>query len=234
MRYTVAAVVACGALLCASTVSAQYPNVGIYSTQTGTMESGRASEAWCGLDGTPGPGEPGDTENAQSWDGTSLGAEWRLWGMEIGAAGATAIDQSMDGGGNGWITYSTPYDGGLFWLSKDGAWGDGTVDFTGYLTHYDVITTVTYVGGNPIGATSNISAAGYFDTAPQWVVEFVIANALMAWSPAWGTPMPTGYPPFLCDAPTGELFDVCCITMSFQPPVGTEQYSWGAIKSLYR
>jgi hypothetical protein len=197
------------------------------------MEPGRASEAWCGLDGTPNAGEVGNTENAESWDGATLGGEWRLWGMEI-AADAMIIDQSMDVNGNGWITYSTPYDGGLFWLSKDGAWGDGTVDFTGYLTYYDVVATVTYVGWNPVGATSNISAAGYFDTSPEWVVEFLIANAMMIWHPGRGTTMPGGYPPFLCGAPTGELFDVCCITMSFQPPVGTEQYSWGAVKSLYR
>lgn len=224
----------CLGLLHATSAFAQYPNAGIYSTATGTMLPGRASETWCALDGTPYAGDPGNTENAQSWDGVGLGTEWRLWGMEIGEAGASMIDSNIDGGGNGWVTYSTPYDGGVFWLSKDGEWGDGTTDFTGYLTRYDVVTTITYVGGNLVGASSNISAAGYFDTVPQWVVEFIIANALLIWHPAYGTPMPGDYPPLLCDAPTGELFNVCCVTLSFQRPVNTEQYTWGAVKALYR
>ncbi len=46
----------------------------------GTILGGRASDAWCtGV----GPGRPGNTESAMSWDGTNLGAQWRIWGMTI-------------------------------------------------------------------------------------------------------------------------------------------------------
>lgn len=214
------------------------PKVGMYSTYAGTMLPGRASEAWCGLDGTYGPGEEGNAENAMSWDsvGSTLAGEWKLYGMTADPLGAVMIDMNLDGNGTGSITYRTNYDGGEFWLSKDGAWGDGTVDYTGYMTSYVVVATVTYVYGKMVGATSNVTAHGVFDNCPMKdaVVEFVIANAMLVWHPAWGGTPPGNYPPGLCTTTGVELFDVCCVTMNFQPAVPVEELSWGKIKSLYK
>ena len=209
------------------------PTDGVYTTGNGSMEPGRASEAWC----PPAvfPGRPGNTENAQSWDGAALGTEWKLWGMSIDAYGAVEIANTIDGNGNGSITYQTQYDGGQFWLSKDGLWGDGVNDLTGEMANYTVITTVTYSAGTMVGATSNITATGLFDSCRPGVsaISFVIANAMLIWHPAWPAAMPSGYPLFLCGAPTGELFGVCCITMQLGP-VPVEEQSWGFLKSLYR
>jgi len=210
------------------------PTVGRYSTQDGSMLPGRASEAWCPP--TVYPGVPGNTENAESWDGAYLGTEWKLWGMTIDETGAVETGRDMDADGNGWITYTTHYEGGQFWLSKDGDWGDGVSDYTGTMTNYTVITTVTYVAGELVGATSNVTATGVFDDCRlrDAVVKFVIANAMLAWHPSWASPPPPDYPELLCGAPTGELFDVCCITMEIASAVPAVDRSWGVVKSMYR
>jgi hypothetical protein len=222
-------------LLPSSVDSEVCPTVGIYSTTEGTMQAGRASESWCPVGGNL-PGQPGNMENAESWDGSTLGTEWILTGMAVDSAGAVEIDNTVDFLGFGDITYSTNYEGGTFWLSKDGAWGDNVNDITGTLTYYNVVTTVTYVAGNRVGATSNINARGIFDDCRMRdaVIDFLIANAVQVWHPDDGGSMPGGYPSLLCSAALGELFQVPCIEMSFQPAVPVEQYSWGAVKGVYR
>jgi hypothetical protein len=172
-----------------------------------------------------------------SWDGVAtLGTQWKLWGMSVDATGAVETGRSMDEYGSGYISYTTHYDGGQFWLSKDGNWGDGVTDLTGTLSHYTVITMVTYYFGEMVGATSNITADGIFDNCPMGrsVLRFIISNASLDWHPSFGTPMPANYPPFLCGAPTGELFFVCCVVIEIGPAVPVDNLSWGAIKSLYR
>ncbi|HER43424.1 MAG TPA: hypothetical protein ENO08_03085 [Candidatus Eisenbacteria bacterium] len=211
--------------------SSQCPVPGTYSTYTNTISPGHASEAWCG---NIGPGVPGNTENAMSWDGMALGAQWRVWGMYIDGVGAVETGRSFDAYGNGWIDYTTNYLGGQFWLSKDHLWGDGVHDLTGTLNYYNVGTRVSYIEGTPVGATSNIFFTGQFDDCPGRSLEYVITNAMLVWRSDSGLPRPDNYPGFLCDANSGELFDVCCITARIEELVATEESSWGAIKELYR
>lgn len=223
------------AMLVASVVSAACsnpPKDGIYSTTTGTILSGRASEAWCS---GVGPGQPGNTESAASWDGATLGAQWRVWGMAIDAAGAQETARYFDAYGNGWIDYSTSYDGGQFWLSGSHLWGYGAGDYTGYLTYYNVGARVTYVGGQPVGVTSNIFLMGNFDDCSNCTIEYAISNAMLVWQTGYPAPMPANYPAFECGATSGELFDACCITAKIHcAPIATESSTWGAIKELYR
>ena len=212
-------------------VWAQCPVPGIYRTQTMTVAPGRASEAWCG---GVGPGVPGNTENAFSWDGTTLGSQWRAWGMCIDESGASETGRSIDASGNGWIDYETNYLGGEFWLSKDHAWSDGVHDLTGTITYYNVGTRVSYIGGVPVGATSNVFFTGLFDGCPGHILEYAITNAMLVWRSDSGYPRPDDYPGMLCGANTGELFDVCCVTATIHQYVAAEESSWGAIKELYR
>lgn len=200
----------------------------IWSTSNNTLLSGRASEGWCG---TPTqPGVPGNMENAESWNGATLGTQWRAWGMVIDAAGAGEVARNLDGTGSGWIDYVTNYDGGEFWLLGT-HFGDGTTDFTGTIGYYNVSTRVTYLNGAAVGLTSNVTFNGVFNECDCCYLEFVISNAMRVWDGYTGT-MPANYPPFLC-GPTGELFDICCITASISCYVGTEETSWGGIKSLH-
>ena len=212
--------------------SSNRPKDGIYSTSNGTILGGRASEAWCTGGG---PGQVGNTENAMSWDGTNLGAQWNVWGMTIDAAGAVETARHFDSRGNGWIDYATNYTGGQFWLSGDHIWGNGTTDYTGTLTYYNVGARVNYVGGQPVGVTSNIFLTGIFDDCPNCSIEYAISNALLVWRTGYPTAMPASYPPFQYDASTGELFDACCaVAKIYCNPLSTNPSTWGGIKALYR
>ena len=225
--------VAVGVLL-AGSASAQCPHtVGIFSsTGGGPVLDGRVSEAWC----SGYPGQPGNTENALSWDGATLGTQWHVWGMAIDASGAILISDTVNPYGYGTRTYQTFYDGGQFSLAGTGPWGDGYNDVTGTITSYIVVTTMTFVGGQVVGVTSNVSFNGYFSECPDangCIIEFGIANATRVWMSGQGT-MPANYPGFLCGASLGELFDACCITISIQCQVATDESTWGALKGLYR
>ena len=210
---------------------------GPFSTMAGTLLPGRVSEAWCPPAGAP--GQPGNTEDAMSWDAGAgtLGDQWRVYGMQISAAGAVETGSDMDEDGNGWIAYSTDYDNGQFWLSKDHLWGDGINDLTGPLLNYNVQTQITYVMGTPVGATSNVYFTGTFDDCPEYqgcVIQYTIANAILVWRSDSGYPMPADYPGFLCGATDGELFDACCITCMIDCVIPTESGTWGALKTMYR
>lgn len=237
----IAKILTAACLLCflAAPAPAQCPDaVGIWTTTDGSLLGGRVSEAWCGADGQPlMPGRPGNTENAMSWDGSLLGGQWRVWGMTIDENGAVEIGNTVDGDGNGTITYSTSYLGGEYWLAKEHTWSFGYVDLTGELTSYLVIATVTYVGGTAVGATANVSFTGRFSECPEdnnCVIDFAIANAMLIWRSDYPTPMPADYPDFLCGATMGELFDACCITISIDCAVAEQPTTWGGVKSLYR
>jgi len=206
---------------------------GNYSTD-GALLGGRVSEANCaGM----GPGYPGNTQDAQSWDGAALMNQWHVWGMQIDENGAVESARSIDENGNGWIDYTTNYTGGNFWLASTGPWGDGSTDYTGYLTYYNVSTRVSYIGGQVVGKSSNVMFTGNFDEMDCYdcTLEFVIANALMVWESTSSDPKPADYPDFLCGATDGELFDACCIDAVINClMVDAEESTWGAVKQLYR
>lgn len=213
-------------------VCAHPPKDGVYTTTSGTILGGRVSEAWCS---GVGPGQPGNMEDAMSWDGTNLGAQWRVWGHVIDPVGATETGRDMDAYGNGWIEYVTNYMGGQFWLSGTGSWGDGSTDYTGAITYFTVTTRVTYAGGQPVGASSNILLTGSFNDCTNCSIQYAISNAILIWRTGYPTSMPANYPAFSCGASAGELFDACCIvTKIFCTPVATESSTWGGIRALYR
>lgn len=206
------------------------PKDGMYRTTTGTILPGRSSEAWCS---GAGPGRPGNTENAMSWDGTNLGAQWKIYDMV--SLGALETARYFDANGNGWIDYVTNYSGGSFWLAGTGVWGDGSTDYSGAVTYFNVSARVNFNGWQPVGVTSNITMAGTFTECGHCAIDYAIENAMLIWQTGYPTAMPANYPPFLCSATSGELFDVCCILMKIHcNPVSTDQSTWGAIKSLYR
>jgi len=219
---------------------AQCPDaIGQWSTTTGTMIGGRATEAWCGADGNPiQGGQPGNTQNAMSWDGVSLGTQWRAWGMTIDGNGAVLVSEVTLPNGNVTRTYSTDYVGGQFWLTRDNSWSDGVADLTGDLTYFNVLTTITYLGGTTFaGASSNITFTGSFADCPGangCEIRFGITNALLVWNPALGGSMPADYPALLCSANMGEAFSVCCITVEIFCAVAAEETSWGSLKALYK
>jgi hypothetical protein len=193
---------------------------------------GRVSEAWCG-DG--GPGQPGNTMNAESWDGAALGTEWRIWGMQIDADGAELVqDEVVDG--NGFRRYETGYDGGEFWLAGSGSWTEGDVALYGSVYDFMVSTTIYYVDGEITGQVSDVTFNGDFADCPDGnacVIQFAIANATLTWRSGSEDPMPMDYPEFLCDATMGELFTTGDITIGINCAVAVEGTSFTEIKSMY-
>jgi hypothetical protein len=204
--------------------------VGTFSTWNGLLLGGRVSEAWCNGNA----GQTGNTQNAMSWDGAALGGQWKVWGQTVDADGAQLLVDNVNGSGNGTRLYRTYYDGGQFWLSKDGAWGNGVDDLTGSVTSCVVDITITFVGGQMVGATSNVSLTGSFDNCSTGcLIDYAITNAALIWRPGMGT-MPNGYPSFLCGATVGDLFAACCPLLHISCVVADEDSDWGAVKSLYR
>jgi hypothetical protein len=172
-----------------------------------------------------------------SWDDAMLGTQWKAWGMSINDAGAVLINDTVDENGNGSRTYSTLYDGGEYWLDGSYDWTEGDVDLTGQILNYLVVTTVTYVGGNAVAQTSNVTFQGSFDDCPEGndcVIEFAIANAILVWRSDSGLPMPADYPDFLCDATEGEFFQANDVTIVINCAVATENATWSSLKRLYR
>jgi hypothetical protein len=212
------------------------PDSGYFFSLDGTMMTGRASEAWCGADGNPVQGgQPGNTENAESWDGSVLGTQWKIWGMAIDATGAVQVASDIDGFGNGWIDYETNYVGGEFWMSGDHTWSIDGMDLTGVITQYNVLTRMSYFFGDLVGATSNIYMQGTFDDCDECIIENVVANGCLDWHPDFGGNPPANYPPYLCDTDMGELFSVCTVSCTIScNGVATEGETWGGVKSLFR
>lgn len=217
---------------------AQCPNaIGQWTTDDATMLPGRATEGWCGADGNPVQGgQPGNTQNAMSWNGSFVGSEWAAWGMTIDADGAVLVSDTVDGSGNGVRTYSTDYVGGGFWLTKDNTWADGVTDLSGVITSYNVISRLTIQGGAIAGVSSDIIFSGQFSDCPganNCLIHFEITNASLAWHPGFGGTLPLNYPAILCGAPTGEAFDVPAITGEITCAVPTEDVPWGSLKAMY-
>ncbi len=194
--------------------------------------NGRVSEAWC----SGAAGDPGNIQNAMSWDGSSaeLGLEWKIWDMAINAAGPFLVFDGVTGG-NGIRIYQTAYDGGQFWLAGDGVWTDADVELYGDIYDYLVVSTITYSGGEIVAAVSNITFNGVFNDCPEenaCVIEFAIANAALVWMTGYDWAMPANFPTFLC-GDSGELFATSDITLGIDCAVATQAASWSDIKSLY-
>ncbi len=228
-------------LLClalAGTASATPPANGAYNSNDfgGVMLTGRFSESWVT---TPaGAGQIGNTVDAQSWNGSALGTEWRVWCPSIGTA-PVQTRNTVDGNGTGEVEYQTDYTGGYFWLSKNGPWGDGSEDYSGVLLSFKVTATYQYILGNLAGIRSNVVLMGDFDGYDNCMTYAINNAAFVGTSPAV---MPAGYPMFLdtnCGTgtvTTGGWGTATQITLTVlgNCTVGTREATWGAVKSLYR
>jgi len=222
--------------LLAAPVLAGPPVQGIYYSfdmPSGSFYAGRFSESWAG----PGThGQTGNTVNAESWNGTALGTEWKLWCPSI-ALPPMLVSDTRNVNGTGEVTWRTTYQGGHFWLGASGPWGDQ--DYTGDLDFFIVTTTYMYVFGDVLGIRSNVTTAGPIDGYNLCFV-FGINNCAFFGDTDMG-PKPTTFPAFmdaLCN--TGMLtrggwgsVTELAFQITGDCQVGTEPSSWGKIKSLY-
>jgi hypothetical protein len=218
-------------------VMAGPPTQGVYySTDIGgTVLEGRFSESWVGM----GPGQIGNTLNSMSFDGATLGTEWRFYCASIAVA-PVLISDTRDASNTGEVVWKTDYDGGLFWLSKDGPWGDGLNDYTGFVTLMKVTTTYHYVLGQVLGIRSNVTLSGQFDDYDD-CLEYVINNTAVFGDTDNNGPLPADYPPFMdANCQTGILNEGAwgSVTEIAMQIVGSctlpvETTTWGSVKALY-
>lgn len=232
MRYVILAAaiaMAAAAALAGVPVQGTYYS---YDMPGGTFNTGRFSESWV----DPGEhGQFGNTINAQSWNGSVLGAEWKLWCPSIQTAPVLVSDTRVNGTGE--VTWRTVYSGGHFFLGAAGPWGDE--DYGGDLVNFVVVTTYQYDLGVLLGVRSNVTSMGLIDGYTD-CMEYTINNAAFFGTTNMG-PLPAGYPAFL-DEYCGEGLWVrggwgsatqIAIRIRGDCNVGTETSTWGEIKSLF-
>jgi hypothetical protein len=227
-------------LVLASAAYASAPTIGVYLslTQGGPVLDGHFSESWMG---TGGAGQIGNTINAQSWDMTlGLGTEWKFYCPSIAIA-PVIIEDTVDGSGTGDRVYQTEYAGGMFWLSANGPWGDGSENYSGMLDLFSVETTYKFVGGTLLGIRSNVTMSGHF-LGYDNCLNYVITNASQFGDTDANGPLPAAFPPFLdsnCQdnvITRGAWGDVTHIAMQITGPciVKTQDTTWGEVKALYK
>lgn len=212
------------------------PVQGVYYSfdmPSGSFNPGRFSESWMDMGAH---GQIGNTVNAESWTGSALGTEWKLWCPSI-ALPPNLVADTRDAMGTGEVTWRTTYQGGHFWLSSSGPWGDE--DYTGDLDFFIVTATYMYVFGDVLGIRSNVTTAGPFD---GYNVCFIFSiNNCAFYSDTNTGPKPVTFPAFMdqnCNTGTLARGGWGSVTeMAFQITgdcqVGTQPSTWGQIKALY-
>ncbi len=224
-------------LLLAGTSLAGPPLTGAYDSTDlgGVVYLGRYTEGW---DGSGGALLDGTTLHAESWDGMALGTQWRYW-CSTEATDAQLLVDTVNGAGNGNRTYMKTFIGGYIWLSGTGPWANGDADYPGVIDSYTEFETITYSNWVPTAAVTNVQATAHFDNYPAQCMTFYIGNGTRVATTELEETIPANYPDLLdsdCMATRteGAAWDFTSITLSITGcEVGTEESSWGAIKSLY-
>lgn len=212
------------------------PAPGLYHSPSlgGTVQEGRASNSWA----QPSNAAMGvqDVWHSMSWDGATLGAEWKF---ECAVSPvAQTVQDNRDVNGTGTVVLTTSYSGGTFFLSKNGPWGDGTLDFTGSIYDTQIITTMQYVQNVLITARENIDLDGVFTPPSSCALTFVLTNGVRLGDTDSGV-LPANYPGFLdpnCQ-PTrtvGSWSDIVDVSVQIDCALPVEASTWGGIKALYR
>ena len=225
--------------LLALPVLADQPIVGTYYSYDlpgGTFSTGNFSESWVG---TGSHGQIGNTVNAQSWNGSLLGTEWMLWCPSIQTP-PVLVSNTVDGTGTGEVVYRTTYNGGYFWLSGSGPWGNGSQDYSGDLSFFIITTTYHYVFGEILGIRSNVTSSGLINGFTD-CMEYEINNAAFFGNTDVDGAKPAEYPPFLDENCSdgvwtrggwGSVTEIA-LMISGNCEVATQPSTWGKIKSLY-
>lgn len=220
-------------------VLAGAPQTGVFLSDDmgGQMLTGHFSESWV----DPGShGQVGNTIHALSYDPAfSQGSQWKLWCASI-AFSPSIVSDTRDANNTGEVTYRTEYTGGLFWLSKDGPWGDGSEDYAGVIDIFTATTTYLYVNGDVLGIRSNVTTTGQFDNFSD-CFEYTINNTAFFGDTDTVGPLPGDFPEFMDDTCVtgtrtrggwGSVTEIALRILG-NCTVPTQDTTWGAVKALY-
>jgi hypothetical protein len=218
---------------------------GYYTTYAGTLLLGRMSESWLGdsLDFFV----SGNVISIMSWDGNSLGSQWRIWDVIVDSEGAVMTNEVIDTSGTGYIDYTIGCIGGWVWFD-DTHFGDGMIGLGGWISYMHIDARASYWADTLICVTSNIHINGNFNYCPGCKFEIRVQNAMTYLYPEAPAPVPEEYPEFSAGTENGCYWDVCCVLVAiacgngiggiYDEPyciqIGVESSSWGKIKSMHR
>ncbi|MBU2501277.1 hypothetical protein KJ682_08125 [bacterium] len=201
------------------------------------LTGGRSSESFCELDGEPAVrGAPGNILEFQSWDGSSLGLQWRIQDLRIDDNGAELLFEEINENGDGYRIYHAWCTGGRYRLAPGWPWSAGPEDLHGQVISAEVAWSETILNWKLVYYFHDFSALAGIEgcSIPQVdTIEFHVSS-LTAWIPELGHPLPADYPSFGCMAGTGDLLDVSSLGIKIDPIMPTGQVSWSTVKSWFR
>lgn len=214
------------------------PLAGTYKTLLNTILPGKATES---MPADLAEGQLGNMVWSESWNGAALGTEWKVMCPQVASAPVLIYDD-VDVNGNGQRGWQTSYSGGTLWLSGAGAWAGGDAFYSGPIDLFTTTVYKQYVGGQIVGAVTNIRLKGVFDGYTS-CYDMAISNAeLVGWTPVGYDPAFGPFPPFHGPSDCsvigshGTYWDVHDVTFSILGTcvVGAKSSTWGQLKSLYR
>ncbi|HEX5133737.1 MAG TPA: hypothetical protein VFX92_14780 [Candidatus Krumholzibacteria bacterium] len=212
----------------AVSVYAGPPLSGTYKSTSGDFDEGYEASSWSGggFLGT------GNVLHAESWDGSSLGGDWRILCPQV--VSVTLIVDLVFGG-NGQRIYLIQYASGTIELGGGGPWGNGDPVYTGNIDTYYETRTVQYVGGVMNASVSDHSVSAHLLGYTASCITWGIGNGVWLGDGA----LPANYPDYRDGACTpggsGHYGEIRDLTISVQGcAVATEEKTWGGVKSLYR
>lgn len=238
MKRSIIGVITLLALTLAGSSVAGPPLDGSYQSTDlgGSVLLGRYSESFTAAGGGL---LPGVTFNSQSWNGTTLGTQWKYHCGTLVSA-VLLVNNVNPTTGNGNRTYMKTFVGGYVWLSGTGPWANGDPDYPGIIDTYVEFETIQYTAWNPVAAVTNLQATAHFDNYPTSCMNFGIGNGSLVGTTDWGNTKPSTYPALLqqstCDPvmTLGAWWNMMTITLTIQGCASpTENATWGAVKSMY-
>lgn len=217
----------------AATVYAGPPVNGTFKSTNGDFHEGREASSWPGGNGFL---STGNVLHAESWDGSTLGTDWKVLCPVV-------IDVQLIAdlvfGGNGQRIYLITYSGGYVELGGVGTpWAGGDPSYTGVIDTYVETRTIQYVNNVQVGSVSNHSVSAHIQGYTSSCVAFGIGNGV--WLGSSPTPKPANYPDYSdtsCNpGPTnGHFGNITDLTITVQGcALSTQNSTWGAVKSLYK
>jgi len=208
------------------------PADGIYKSTDGDFDEGREASSWPGTNGFL---SPGNVLHAESWDGFTLGGDWKILCPTVVD---TLLIFSTVSAGTGHMAYLITYSGGYIELGGAGPWAGGDALYTGVIDKYYESRSMQFVDGDMVGSVSDHSVDAHIVGYLESCVLFGIGNGVwLGGSPDAKT---VGYPDYrdaTCAAgPTnghwGDIRDLTLTVLGCE--VSTERATWGAVKALYR
>jgi len=209
----------------------------------GNIMMGHGTESWPDDFADGSWGVIGNTLQAQSWDGASLGGQWEVSCIAL-CTDPVLMNDNLDANQTGYQTWRHEYCGGRLWMMGTGEpWDGGDADYQADIVNFVSYVTYQYYQGLIVGTIANISMTAVFD-GYDTCMEFVIANATgLGYTDIDGDPLgtlPPDFPSFMnanCSeiGTRGTWGDISGVTVIITGcATATEETSWSQLKSLYR